>query len=89
MIKFNYTERFTCAHCGEVWLFRADSMTVLVAKIKSACNAEIQEHYVMCQADKAIKQADSFDSAFCKFLKSIGINASIIKEDSNGFYEGS
>lgn len=77
-VKFNFTESFVCVHCESRWMFRADSLTSLVAKVKASCNDEIQSHYVLCCADKAINQAKSFDERFCKFLKSIGINASVM-----------
>lgn len=59
-MKFNFTERFTCP-CGETWVFRATSLTELVANAKQACNGEIQAHYVDCPVDKAIEQAEKIN----------------------------
>ena len=75
---FTHSECFTCNICHFKFIHSTtvDHMTPEISLAKSRWNDMVSSHYLNC----TMRQADSFYARFCKFLKAIGIDASI-KED--------
>lgn len=78
ILVFSHAELFICNICHKKYIHsvRVDNLTREIMADKTIWNDMISEHYITC----AMNQADNFDERFCKFLKSIGIDA-IVKED--------